>query len=133
MGQAKVRREALRQELLKNSKEWDFATSLWEAALCAELREGAVVVVPRAPPEQLAWSRMPAQECHAIARWYAKNDPSGKARMITGWWVQWPNFVLHSVVEVEGRLICITPSAFGETEIPFISDPKITWTEDGEV
>ena len=77
MGQAKVRREALRQELLKNSKEWDFATSLWEAALCAELREGAVVVVPRAPPEQLAWSRMPAQECHAIARWYAKND-SGK-------------------------------------------------------
>jgi hypothetical protein len=133
MGQARVRREALRQKMLNKSKEWDFSPSAWEAAVCAELREEDVVVIRRAPAGQLAWSRMPANECHANARWYVKNDPSGKARAVVGWWVQWPNFVLHSVVEVEGALICMTPSQFNEAEIPFIPDPKIGWIENGEV
>jgi hypothetical protein len=133
MGQARVRREALRQKMLNKSKEWDFPPSPWEAAVCAELREEDVVVIHRAPAEQLAWARMPVNECHANARWYAKNDPSGKARAVAGWWVQWPNFVLHSVIEIEGALICITPSPFCEAEIPFIPDPKISWMEHGEV
>src|ERR1700682_1693078 len=134
MGQAKIRREALRQETLKKSEEWNFPASPWEAAVCAELQEEAVVLVRRAPAEQLAWSRMLASQCHGNARWYTKNDPSGKARMVTGWWVQWPNFVLHSVVEIEGRLICITPSSFHDDgEIPFIPDAKISWIEDGDV
>jgi hypothetical protein len=89
-------------------------------------------MVHRASPGQLAWARMPANECHTNARWYAKNDPTGSARAVSGWWVQWPNFVLHSVVEIEGALICITPSAFNETEFPFILDPKISWVENGE-
>lgn len=133
MGQAKVKREALRQEALKKSAEWDFSASAWEAEVCAELREDAVILVPRASAEQLAWSRMLASQCHANARWYAENDPSGKAKMVTGWWVQWPNFVLHSVIEVDQQLICITPSSFHEGEIPFIPDPKINWIENGDV
>jgi hypothetical protein len=133
MGQARTRRETLRQKMLEKSKEWDFPPSPWEAAVCSELREEDVVEVRRAPAEQLAWARMPANECHANARWYVKNDPSGKAKAVVGWWVQWPNFVLHSVIEIEGALICITPSPFNETEIPFIPDPKITWIEHGEV
>jgi hypothetical protein len=76
---------------------------------------------------------MPANRCHANARWYSRNDPSGKARVVTGWWVQWPAFVLHSVVETDGQLMCVTPSLYNEVEFPFIPDPKITWMEDGEV
>jgi hypothetical protein len=133
MGQAKVRRKALLQKCLKMSEEWDFPPSPWEAAVCADLREEDVVVVARAPIDQLAWARMPANECHANVRWYAKNDPSGNSRAVVGWWVQWPNFVLHSVVEIEGQLICITPSPYGETEIPFIPDPKIEWIENGDI
>jgi hypothetical protein len=92
--------------MLDESKGWDFPASPWEAAVCADLREEDVVMIRRASPDQLAWARMPANECHANARWYAKNDPTGKARAVSGWWVQWPNFVLHSVVEIEGALIC---------------------------
>ena len=132
MGQAKARREALRLKMLDEGGKWDFPLSAWETAVCADLSEDAVVVVRRAPPEQIAWMRMPANECHANARWYAKHHPSGRARAITGWWVQWPDFVLHSVVEADGLLFCITPVSFDETEFPFIPDPKISWIEDGE-
>jgi len=133
MGQAKARHEALRHKMLEEGRKWDFPPSAWEAAVCAELREDDVVVVRRAPVEQIAWMRMPASECHSNARWYAKHDPTGKARSVTGWWVQWPDFVLHSVVEMDGQLICITPTPFDETEFPFIPDPKISWIENGKV
>jgi hypothetical protein len=133
MGQARAKRDALRQMLLKKGQEWDFPPSLWEAAVCAELREEDVVIVPRAPADQLAWMRMPANKCHANARWYVQNDPSRKARVVTGWWVQWPVFVLHSVIETDGQLICITPSPYNEVDIPFIPDSKISWVEDGKV
>jgi len=133
MGQAKVKRETLRQMLLKKGEEWDFPPSPWEAAVCAELKEENVVIVPRAPADQLASMRMPANKCHANVRWYVQNDPAGKARSVTGWWVQWPVFVLHSVIEADGQLVCITPSAYNEVEVPFLPDPKISWVEDGEV
>lgn len=133
MGQAKLRREALRQILLEKGKTWDFPPSPWEAAVCADLREQTVLIVPRASEDQLTWSRMPSNHCHANVDWYVKNDPSQKARAVTGWWVQWPNFVLHSVIEVDNRQICITPTPLKETEIPFIPDPQISWIRDGEV
>lgn len=132
MGEAKAQREVMRKKMLEKSKDWDFPASPWEASVCASLRKEDVVLVRRASPEELAWARMPLNACHANARWYAKNDPTGRSRAVTGWWVQWPNFVLHSVVETNGTLICITPSAFNETEVPFIPDPKIGWVEDGE-
>jgi hypothetical protein len=133
MGQAKVKRDSLRQMLLERGDEWDFLPSSWETAVCAELREEDVIIVPRAPADQLAWMRMPANKCHANARWYVKNDPSNKARVVTGWWVQWPAFVLHSVIETDGQLSCITPSPYNEVEVPFIPDPKISWVENGTV
>jgi hypothetical protein len=37
------------------------------------------------------------------------------------------------VIEREGQLICITPSAIIEKEFPFIPDSKISWIEDGDV
>lgn len=133
MGQAKFRREALRQLLLAEGKKWEFPESPWEADLCAELigQKEYAVVVTRASRDQLAWARMPANECHANVRWYVENDPSKKAQAVVGWCVQWPSFVLHSVIRVDGNLICITPSHYTETEFLFLPDPKISWITDG--
>lgn len=117
MGQARSRRENLRQLALRKSAEWDFPASQWEVRVCADLKEEDITVVPRASAEQLAEMRMSSHERHQNARWYAANDPTKKSRAVTGWWVQWPNFVLHSVVETDGQLICITPSVFGEKKI----------------
>jgi hypothetical protein len=133
MGQAKVRREALRLKLLEKSKEWEFPPSSWEAEVCAELKEDDVVVVPRVASAELDWMRMPTNQCHANVNWYVENDPEKKSLAVTGWWVQWPNFVLHSVVERAGKLFCITPSPLEDKEIPFIPDTKISWIEDGKV
>ncbi len=133
MGQAKARREALRKKMLIDGAKWDFEPSPWEQAVCIELRNRKAEVARRAPPDQLSWMRMPTNECHANVRWYVKNDPSKATRAVTGWWVQWPDFVLHSVIETDGQLICITPSQFDEGAFPFIPDPKIRWIEDGEV
>jgi hypothetical protein len=133
VGQAKARREALRQRMLEECRRWDFPASPWEHTLCAELRNQTVLEVRRAPAEQLAWMRMPTNQCHANVSWYVKNDPSKNSRAVAGWWVQWPDFVLHSVIETDGQLFCITPSYFGEAEFPFIPDPKISWIETGEV
>jgi hypothetical protein len=126
MGEAKRKREALRQMMLERMSEWDFLASDWEASLCAELETLPVLTVPRAPADQLAWTKMKANECHTNTFWYVDNDPNKLSRAVTGWWVQEPCYVLHSVIEQDGQLICITPSAFGETEIPFVPDPKIS-------
>jgi hypothetical protein len=133
MGQAKSRREALRQKMLAEGAKWDFPPSSWEQALCTELRNRTPEVVRRAPASQLSLMRMPANECHANVRWYVKSDPSKAARAVAGWWLQWPDFVLHSVVEVDGQLICITPSQFDELDFPFIPDPEIGWIENRNV
>ena len=133
MGEAARRREILRATMLALGTKWDFPPSEWEAALCAELKENEVMRVPRASAAQLSWARMQANQCHANTRWYEQNDPENKSRQVTGWWVQWPDFVLHSVVERDGHLMCITPSHFDEAQIPFIPDPKIVWTESGDV
>lgn len=133
MGEAKVRREALRLKLLERSEEWEFPPSAWEAEVCAELKEDDVVVVPRVASPDLAWMRMPTNQCHANVRWYAENDPEKLSRAVAGWWVQWPNFVLHSVVERAGKMFCVTPTPFEVAEFPFIPDPKISWIEDEKV
>lgn len=133
MGEAKRRKEALRQRMLAEGEKWDFEPSQWEEAVCVELRGEIPKLVLRIPADRLAWMRMPAGKCHENARWYAKNDQSNKARAVAGWWVQWPDFVLHSVVEVDGRLLCVTPTPDHEIEFLFISDPKITWIKDGKV
>jgi hypothetical protein len=117
--------------MLQQGENWNFPQSHWEASVCNELRSQDTLLVPRVPEDQLLEMRMPPNECHANARWYAENEPSGKTKAVTGWWVQWPNFVLHSVVEQDGHLFCITPSATRERQIKFIPDPKIIWVLEG--
>lgn len=133
MGEAKQRRKKLRASMLAQADAWSRPASAWEAELVEELLDMPVVRVPRLPAEDIAWMRMPANECHANTRWYAANEPTGQVRSVSGWWLQGFDFVLHSVIGNQGEYRCITPSADGETEIFFIPDAKIEWVETGEV
>src|SRR6266403_1296349 len=110
MGQAKKKREALRKELLARGAIWDFPATVWEAEVVKKLLNEPVLRVPRAPANMLKAMSLKTNECHEICRWYAKNDPQGESKHISGWWAQGSVFVLHSVIQTGGHLICITPS-----------------------
>lgn len=126
-------RDEFRERILAKGRDWDFPDSEWETKAVDEIMALAddAVVVTRVPAAQLEWMRMPAAECHANASWYAKNDP--RATMVTGWWVQFPSFVLHSVVRIGDDYFCVTPTPFDEGEFHFIPDAKIEWRDTGNV
>ena len=108
-----------------------FPEEPWETLLVREIIQLPANLVVRPPRAQLDWARMKQNECHANASWYADNDPEGLSRMVSGWWIQWPNLVFHSVVEREGQLICVTPTPFDEGEFGFIPDDAVVWSDDG--
>lgn len=131
MGQAKQRKEELKQRLLMNADWWTFPASEWEAALAEEILKLPAYAVPRADGADLSAMKMAPNQCHANSLWYARNDPDGQSRAVSGWLVQGFDFTLHSVVESEDQLFCVTPGEPGETEICFVPDPKIEWVERG--
>ena len=132
MGQARTKLEAIRKKHLELADYWDFPATPDEAVICEGLRHIEIVVVRRASRAELAYMRMPENSCHENARWYERNDPTRQSRAVTGWWVQWPDFVLHSVVKIDDRFICLTPSYIDEGEFPFMPDPQIVWEKDQE-
>lgn len=132
MGEAKRRRAEERQHLLDMIDAWSFPPSDWEAALVLEISELPVFLVPRLDAATLSAMNVHQNQCHANVRRYVRSDESGASRWIAGWWINGSDLVFHSVVEIDGQLICITPSPEGEAEIPFIPDPTIEWTEEGE-
>ncbi|MBL0926014.1 MAG: hypothetical protein IBJ12_16300 [Sphingomonadaceae bacterium] len=130
MGEAKRRMDAERRRLLDQAESWMVAPSEWEAALVEELLDAELECVPRMSTEDLAWMRMPANRCHENCWWYEANDPTGRSKAVTGWWLQGLDFVLHTVMEADGRYCCITPSMAQEPEIYFIPDPKLEWIKE---
>jgi hypothetical protein len=133
MGEAKQKRAALKALAIKQFERWDFPPSEAEAQAVAEIEKLPVLMVRRYSPEQLEWMGMPPNQCHANARFMQDKDPEGKCRQITGYWPQAGNYVLHSVVERDGELFCVTPTLIGVPDIfPFIPDPDIEWREEGD-
>lgn len=130
MGEAKKRREELRALALRQGARWLFPEAPWEIGQVKEILELPVYQVRRFSPEEIRYMRMPGNECHANSRWYADNDPERLAEHVTGWWVQWPNLVLHSVVRRDGVMRCLTPSPLAEDVFPFIPDPHIEWRDE---
>ena len=133
MGEAKRRREALRQSFLKMVDLWSFPETEGERDLVVELSRRPVLRVPRAPDWWLEYTRMVPQQCHVNARFMADSDP--EYEHVTGWWPQSGNFALHSVVRHKGQLMCVTPpQSFlrGMSDhVDFIPDPMIEWSDEG--
>lgn len=132
MGQAKARREGLRAAMMRELERWASPPSKEEAQLLKAVEALPFRTVERLPDDQLAYMRMEPQQCHANAAAYARLDPTRRSRQVSGWWRRGPMLFFHSVVETQGQLACITPSA-GPRLLEFAEDPEIAWHAQGEV
>lgn len=133
MGEAKRNMEKLRASFLAELDNWSFPPTDWEARTVVEIQKLPVVMVRRYPDDALKYMRMPPRECHKNARFMQDNDPDGRLRQVSGWWFQNGNYVLHSVVDQYGDLVCVTPAPLHrENPFPFIPDAKIEWRDEGD-
>ncbi|VVT23209.1 conserved hypothetical protein [Roseovarius sp. EC-HK134] len=133
MGEAKRKLEAVRAEFLAELDRWSFLPNDWEATTVAEIKLLPVVKVTRGRDVELEWMRMKPRQCHANARFMEEKDPEQRSKQITGWWPQDGNYVLHSIVDQYGQLVCVTPAPLHrENPFAFIPDPKIEWREVGD-
>lgn len=133
MGEAKRNLERVRQSFLAEIDKWAFPATDWEARTVEELKSMPRTKVIRYPDDALEYMRMPPRECHVNARFMQDNDPEGRLRQVTGWWLQDDNYVLHSVVDQYGRLVCVTPAPLHpENSFDFIPDPKIEWRDEDD-
>jgi hypothetical protein len=134
LGEAKKKREIMRQAILEGLDEWSFPVSQWEKRSVAEIQSLPRVKVNRYPDEVLSYMRMPARRCHENAHFMQNNDPEGKIKHIVGWWVQGEDFVLHSVVLQGDQYVCVTPAPLeSENTFEFVPDEKIEWRDEGNV
>lgn len=133
MGEAKRKLETVRAEFLAELDKWSFPATDWELATVEEIKRLPVIKVWRASDRKLKWARMPAQQCHANACFIEEQDPDGRSKQITGWWLQDGDYVLHSIVNQHGNYICVTPAPLQpENPFDFIPDPKIEWRIEGD-
>lgn len=133
MGEANRNREALKERVLAQLDRWDFPPSQAEADAVAAIQRLPVVEVTRYPRAMLEWMKMPPNQCHPNARFMVDNDPERKIRQVTGWLPELGNYVLHSVIEREGELHCVTPSPINSPDtFQFIPDSDIEWREEGD-
>ena len=82
-----------------------------EASLCLEILDLPVSIVPREDLAVLRANGMLPNQCHQNTFEFARLDPSGRSRVVTGWRCDTPIPRLHSVVAPYGGdiLVCITP------------------------
>jgi hypothetical protein len=133
VGDAKKKLESVRKAFLAGLEEWAFQPTEWEAQTVAEIQDLPMVKVHRYPNDALAYMRMPAQHCHKNAEFMEKNDPTGRTRHVTGWWLNEGSYVLHSVIHYDGQYACVTPApAERDNTFDFVPDSKIEWQEEGE-
>jgi hypothetical protein len=133
MGEAKARLERLRETFLASAEEWMFPPSRWEQEAVREILSRPMERAVRGLPRGAGVLNAPPRECHANALFYATHDPSGRAKLVTGWWRQPNVLVLHSLVEIEGQLYCVTPfDADPSPDFAFIRDPRLRWHEDAD-
>lgn len=126
MGEAKKREKGLRAEFTRVLDMWAFLPTEAEAQTVAEIEALPVVTAERESAERLEWARMKPRLCHDNCAWYARNDPTRKAKVVTGW-MREPtgNYVLHAVVAIGNEYRCITPIPGEPSRFSFIPDPDI--------
>lgn len=138
MGEAKSRklrmeaeqREAFLQHLLSEATKWSSPATDEEIELALILDTLPRRPARRLPKERLQLMGMPPNMCHANCRWYAQSEPA--RRECLGWLQDADRvYVLHSLIEMDGELVCITPSTMGAPDtFEFIPDNKVDMIED---
>lgn len=117
---------------LRELENWLFPITEWEVKTVAEISTLPMMRVTRAPDHILEHMRMTPRLCHENSRLLQENDPEQRVRQVTGWWLQDGQYLLHSVVDRYGTLICVTPAPLhDEQTFDFIPDAKIEWRDEG--
>lgn len=132
MSEAKIGREKLRAAMIAELERLMVPASAEETALNDEIRALTFYKFDRVPDEQLTYMKMEAQRCHQNAAAYAKLDPSGESRHVSGWWKRNGIFYFHSVILSQTKLYCITPHP-DRAPLQFAPDFEIVWRESGGV
>lgn len=133
MGQAKLKIEIFRKSVLSELENWVFDPTVWETRTVAEIQILPIVTVERAPNKTLEFMRMLPRQCHKNAKFMETNDPNGRMKHITGWWIQDDKYVLHSVVYHDGQYSCVTPALHErDSSFHFVPDFEIEWRDVGE-
>jgi hypothetical protein len=125
---AGLSKEALSEIALKSAEELAREPSAWEADTLSTILKLPRVVVTRPPVKDLIAAGMILHDCHSNCASQAANDPTGTSRHVWGWWIYGPTVVLHSVIEMQGRWLCLTPQArLLPSQFQFIPDSAIEW------
>lgn len=133
MGAAKRNAALMRERLLEDVERFLHPATDDEAMIVSEIKKLPVHQVFRCDDDVIQRMRMKPKECHQNCVSYADLDPEKKSKVVTGWMVHPRIYMLHSVIERDGKLVCITPVLFGDVNpFQFIPDSelKITVTDD---
>ncbi len=124
------RRSELEDFVLWNAQQFAFPPSEREAKTLAEVLALPRVTVTRPPKhDQLAVGMAP-HDCHANCAAQEANDPDGESRHVCGWLINGSDLILHSVVEIRGQWLCMTPQhREGPARFNFIPDAAIKWRD----
>lgn len=123
-----ISKEMLSEIALRSAEELAVPPSDREARTLAELSELPRVIITRPPAEGLLAAGMVLHNCHSNCASQAANDPQQATRHVWGWWIYGPTVVLHSVVEMAGTWLCLTPQARRlPPRFQFIPDTAIEW------
>lgn len=127
------RNEELAELVLRNAEQMAFPPSEREAHVLADVLSLPRVTVTRPPQAQLLALDMRPYHCHANCAAQAANDPEQLSRHVSGWLIDGPDLILHSVVEMRGKWFCLTPQLVpAASQFQFIPDPLIEWREAGD-
>lgn len=128
---AQRRKAEMGAMILTEMERWGDPPSEQEAAWLREVLKLPRVTVTRPPDEALLASGMTPKDCHLNCSAQERND-EGQSKHITGWMIDGPALVLHSIIEARGQYLCITPQLVpAANTFDFIPDPAMTWIPDG--
>lgn len=128
-------KNAIRKKELDEMALWQveglaFPPTEWEKNTLAEVLALPRVTVTRPPEHHLLAAGMVPNDCHANCSAQAASDPDRLSRHVWGWLISGQIVVLHSVVEMSGQWLCLTPQAMpSPSQFQFIPDPHIEWLE----
>lgn len=121
---------ARRDGYLREAERWAFDATDWERRAAAAILHLPEVTAERLPQDELDRLGMLPKECHLNATRYIERHPG--TRMVSGWWRLPRQFVLHSVVERDGKYICVTPApTVSDPRFRFVPDPAVVWVSKG--
>lgn len=133
MADSTPRKKELGELALRNAEQMSLPPTEVEANTLAEVLALPRVTVTRPPKEQLLAAGMRPYDCHANCFELATNDPKQMTRHVFGWLIYGSDLILHSVVEMRGRWLCLTPQLVpAPSQFEFIPDAHIEWRETGD-